>query len=92
MENKITFRELWDKDKTFYPGTAFRKVFQVPEKQIYSHARCVSLLWLLFFDQNNLIERQKLNKEYDQLLLEREYYLKQNKRRQETNEESEDQQ
>jgi cell division protein DivIC len=32
-------------------------------------------IWLLFFDQNNLIERKKLTKEYDQLLQEREYYL-----------------
>ena len=31
---------------------------------------------MLFFDQNNLLERRKLNKEYDLLLQEREYYMK----------------
>ena len=34
------------------------------------------LLWLLLFDQNNLSERRKMNREYDQLNEEKAYYLK----------------
>lgn len=33
-------------------------------------------IWLLFFDQNNLTERKKATAEFDQLLEEKEYYLK----------------
>jgi cell division protein DivIC len=33
-------------------------------------------LWLLFFDQNNLLERHELNSKYNELLQEREYYMK----------------
>jgi cell division protein DivIC len=36
----------------------------------------VFLLWLLLFDQNNLSERRKSAKEYNQLLQEKEYYSK----------------
>jgi cell division protein DivIC len=32
------------------------------------------LLWMLLFDQNNLNERRKNTLEYDQLLVEKEYY------------------
>lgn len=32
------------------------------------------LLWLLLFDQNNLSERRKITREYNQLLEEKEYY------------------
>jgi cell division protein DivIC len=35
----------------------------------------VFLVWLLLFDQNNLAERRKMNREYTQLMEEREYYL-----------------
>lgn len=35
----------------------------------------VFLAWLLLFDQNNLAERRKMNREYTQLREEREYYL-----------------
>jgi cell division protein DivIC len=34
------------------------------------------LVWLLLFDQNNLTERKKMSREYNQLLEEREYYQK----------------
>jgi len=44
-------------------------------KNKYLLSLLIFLLWLLFFDQNNLLERRKLNREYDQLLQEREYYL-----------------
>jgi cell division protein FtsB len=36
----------------------------------------IFLLWLLLFDQNNLTERRKSSLEYNQLLLEKEYYQK----------------
>jgi len=36
----------------------------------------VFLGWLLLFDQNNLAERKKMNREYNQLLEEKEYYQK----------------
>jgi cell division protein FtsB len=32
--------------------------------------------WLLLFDQNNLTERRKITREYNQLLQEQDYYLK----------------
>ncbi len=34
------------------------------------------MIWLFVFDQNNLIERRKNIKEYNQLLRDKEYYLK----------------
>jgi cell division protein DivIC len=36
----------------------------------------VFFLWLLLFDQNNLVERRKSAREYDQLLQEKDYYQK----------------
>lgn len=33
------------------------------------------MIWLLFFDQNNLLDRRKYVNEYKQLLKDREYYL-----------------
>ena len=35
----------------------------------------IFFLWLLIFDQNNLIERGKINREYKELIEERTYYL-----------------
>lgn len=36
----------------------------------------IFIVWMLLFDQNNLNERRKINTEYNQLLQEKEYYLK----------------
>lgn len=36
----------------------------------------VFLLWLLLFDQNNLMERRRSARNYNQLLQEKEYYQK----------------
>jgi len=36
----------------------------------------IFIVWMLLFDQNNLNERRKINNEYNQLLQEKEYYLK----------------
>jgi cell division protein FtsB len=36
----------------------------------------IFLVWLLLFDQNNLTERRKSSREYNQLLQERDYYMK----------------
>jgi hypothetical protein len=35
----------------------------------------IFLVWMLFFDNNNLITRYKLNKTLDELEAEKEYYL-----------------
>ena len=35
----------------------------------------IFLVWLLLFDQNNLTDRRKSSREYNQLLQEKEYYL-----------------
>jgi cell division protein FtsB len=35
----------------------------------------VFLLWMLFFDQNNLMERRKSTREFNQLTEEKDYYL-----------------
>jgi len=45
-------------------------------KNKYVLTLLIFFLWLLLFDQNNLVERRKLNREYEQLLQEKEYYLK----------------
>ncbi len=44
-------------------------------KNKYVLTSLVFFVWLLFFDQNNLLERKKYVKEYKQLLKDREYYL-----------------
>jgi cell division protein DivIC len=36
----------------------------------------IFVVWLLLFDQNNLSERHKLTRDYNQLLQEKEYYQK----------------
>ena len=33
------------------------------------------VVWMLFFDQNNILDRRKYVKEYKQLLVDKEYYL-----------------
>ncbi len=45
-------------------------------KNKYILSLLIFFLWMLFFDQNNLLERRKLNGEYEQLMQEREYYMK----------------
>lgn len=44
-------------------------------KNKYILSPLLFLLWLAFFDQNNLLERKSLNRQYEQLLQERQYYL-----------------
>lgn len=44
-------------------------------KNKYVLTSLVFFVWLLFFDQNNLLDRKKYVKEYKQLLKDREYYL-----------------
>jgi len=45
-------------------------------KNKYVITALVFLAWLLLFDQNNLTERSKMNREYNQLMEEKEYYQK----------------
>ncbi len=44
-------------------------------KNKYIITTLLFIIWLLFFDQNNLLERKKYLKEYNQLLKDKEYYL-----------------
>ena len=45
-------------------------------KNKYILTSLVFVLWLLLFDQNNLTERRKSAREYNQLVQEKEYYQK----------------
>ena len=64
-----------DKASRFFRALPSKKYFRFLKNK-YILALIVFFLWLMFFDQNNLLERHKLNSEYDQLLQEREYYMK----------------
>ena len=44
-------------------------------KNKYVLTAIIFFIWLLIFDQNNLLERRKVNHEYKELIEEREYYL-----------------
>jgi len=48
----------------------------VATRNKYVLTALIFLLWLLLFDQNNLAERRKSTREYNQLLQEKEYYQK----------------
>jgi len=67
--------ERWNKVKHFFLALPSKKYFRFMNNK-YFLTLAVFFLWLLFFDQNNLLERRKLNREYDQLLQEREFYMK----------------
>lgn len=58
----------WEKLKNSPAGQALRNK--------YVFTSLLFLLWLLFFDQNNLTDRGKTAREYDQLIEEKNYYLK----------------
>ncbi|MFO7658775.1 MAG: septum formation inhibitor [Bacteroidales bacterium] len=44
-------------------------------KNKYILTTILFIIWLLFFDQNNLLDRRKYVKEYKQLLMDKDYYL-----------------
>ena len=44
-------------------------------KNKYILTSILFVVWLLFFDQNNLLDRKKYADEYKQLLKDKEYYL-----------------
>lgn len=58
----------WDSLRNSPVGAAVRNKYVL--------TALIFIVWLLLFDQNNLTERRKLSGEYNQLLQEREYYLK----------------
>jgi cell division protein DivIC len=62
----LTERWLWFRKSK--AGIALRNKFVLTS--------LIFLLWLLLFDQNNLSERRKLTRDYNQLLLEKDYYQK----------------
>ncbi|MBN1415476.1 MAG: septum formation initiator family protein [Bacteroidales bacterium] len=59
----------------FFQALPSKKYFRFLKNK-YILTLILFFLWLLFFDQNNLLERRKLNREYDRLLQEREFYMK----------------
>jgi cell division protein DivIC len=44
-------------------------------KNKYILTSLIFMLWLLLFDQNNLVDRRKTTREYQQLLEEKNYYI-----------------
>jgi cell division protein DivIC len=65
----------WDKIISFFRALPSNRYFRFLNNK-YVLTLILFFLWLLFFDQNNLLERHKLNSEYDRLIQEREYYMK----------------
>jgi len=63
-----SLRNKWEASKSNKFGKALRNK--------YILTALLFFLWLLFFDQNNLAERRKTTNEYNQLIEERDYYLK----------------
>lgn len=59
----------------FFQSLPSRRYFRILKNK-YILTLLFFFVWLLLFDQNNLLERRKLNIEYDQLLQEREFYMK----------------
>ncbi len=64
---------------TVKPGSMFSKknVSQFISflKNKYVFTSILFIIWILFFDQNNLLDRKKYVDEYKQLLEDKEYYL-----------------
>ncbi len=60
-------RLIWDNSRNTRIGKALRNKYVL--------TALVFLFWLLLFDQNNLAERRKSNRVYNQLLEEKGYYL-----------------
>lgn len=60
-------KQIWENSQHTRIGKALRNKYVLTS--------LVFLLWLLLFDQNNLAERRKSNREYNQLLEEKGYYL-----------------
>ena len=58
---------LWENSRNTRIGKALRNKYVL--------AFLIFLVWLLLFDQNNLAERRKSTAEFNQLLLEKKYYL-----------------
>ena len=70
-DDKKSVTEFWKsylRNSTHQVGHCLRNKFVL--------TALVFLFWLLLFDQNNLTERRKSTREYNQLLQEKEYYLK----------------
>ena len=65
LVRKLT--EYWGEIRNSRVGRALRNKYVLTAS--------IFLVWLLIFDQNNLSERRKSSREYNQLLQEKEYYL-----------------
>jgi cell division protein DivIC len=63
-----TLTERWLRFRNSKTGIALRNKFVL--------TALIFLLWLLLFDQNNLSERRKLTRDYNQLQQEKDYYQK----------------
>jgi len=64
-------RKLIRMGKTFY-----RSRYGQMLRNKYVLTSVLFVLWMLMFDQNNLNERRKNNRDYNQLLREKEYFQK----------------
>jgi cell division protein DivIC len=58
--------QIWENSQDARIGRALRNKYVI--------TALIFLLWLLLFDQNNLAERRKITREYNQLIQEKEYY------------------
>ena len=65
LVRKLT--EYWGEIRNSRVGRALRNKYVLTAS--------IFLVWLLIFDQNNLTDRRKSSREYNQLLQERDYYL-----------------
>jgi cell division protein DivIC len=65
---KDYLRGSWERSKDSTTGKALRNK--------YILTALLFFVWLLFFDQNNLSERRKTSNEFNQLIEEKDYYLK----------------
>lgn len=67
---------MWVKNLTEFWGSIRNSRIGIAIRNKYVLTGVIFIVWLLLFDQNNLTERRKSSREYNQLLQEKEYYLK----------------
>ena len=67
-------RKLIDKLQEVYYALCETRFWAIIRNK-YALTALIFFAWLLIFDQNNLIERRKINQEFKELTEERQYYL-----------------
>ena len=66
----------WVERLTEYWGDIRNSRIGIALRNKYVLTAVIFVVWLLLFDQNNLMDRRKSSREYNQLLQEKEYYQK----------------